>query len=233
MDSVEALAERLGRLERQNRRLKWLAFTILVVATVAWLGIGSAGHERQASAAGVQPVRSVDAEVFRLVDSNGRLRASLFMGEGGPCLGFLDEAGKTRADLIVTKDGTAFFLRDANGTARVVMGATGAGQGFSLADARGKEIWSAPPVIEAQRQLEPPRKTEPPPASEPWKNKDNWSRLQEGMTEAQVLSILGPPTGRDTYSALGITHLSYGSYNTYVDIDAKTRRVKNWRAPAQ
>ena len=67
-------------------------------------------------------------------------------------------------------------------------------------------------------------------ASEPWKDPANWKRLKEGMREANVIKLLGQPTGRTTYKSLNSVHLSY-SYH-YVDLTNNSRRVTGWSGPS-
>ena len=63
-----------------------------------------------------------------------------------------------------------------------------------------------------------------------WKNPKNWKRLREGMTEAQVVQLLGRPTGKNSYPASGSLTLWYSSaYN--VKLTFRTRKVTGWDGP--
>lgn len=86
--TLETLAQRLDRLERENRRLKIAgAFLVLALAAVGAMG--------QVLPKAVPKV--VEAERFVLRDSTGRERAVLEMARYGPRIALLDETGTTKA----------------------------------------------------------------------------------------------------------------------------------------
>ena len=86
----------------------------------------------------------------------------------------------------------------------------------------GARPWRRP----ARRSEEPA-----PAAKDAWKDRAAWARLREGMTEAQVVAILGPPTGRRSYEALDKITLWY--YYHTVTLTHKTRRLVEWSGPSK
>lgn len=66
---------------------------------------------------------------------------------------------------------------------------------------------------------------------ERWRYVGNWKRLREGMTEEEVLGILGLPTGRSPYPALDSINLWYSYYR--VTISYRDRRVLGWDGPSE
>ena len=65
ISETNALAERVRRLEQQNRVIKWIAAGILFLVIVA----GLAAQQR--------PVRTIEGEKFVLLDSKGRARVTI------------------------------------------------------------------------------------------------------------------------------------------------------------
>lgn len=151
--------ERLEKLEKElshsKRRNHLLLAVVLLGAVAMTAGIGS----RE---------KVIEATGFMLVDGNGKTRAFLAMGEGGPKLGLLDENGNPRIGLIVDKDGPQLILRDENNKPRIGLflsdfasgltlidenGKNRAGlvvdkeegPGLGLFDENGKRLWKAPP----------------------------------------------------------------------------------------
>jgi hypothetical protein len=86
--NLEALANRVARLEAQNRRLKKAGIAVaLLASTVVVMG--------QAPTSKV-----IEANEFHVKDANGRVRAKLLMSEGsGPRLDLFDEDEKPMASL--------------------------------------------------------------------------------------------------------------------------------------
>ena len=93
----EALETRIRRLERANRRLKWLG---LVVAALAATGMawGQSGK-------GID----VQAQKLELRDDAGRVRAELSILEKGPALRFFDAAGDVKS--LLTDDSFTIFKK--------------------------------------------------------------------------------------------------------------------------
>jgi len=115
---IEALEKRIERLERQNRRVKWLGFVLvaLATATATW------GQKDKSSDVVVQ------AQKFELWDDAGRLRADLLMLNGEPALRFFDKDGTTGGSLL---DGHSFTIfRKGGGESDIE--ATFGGEGLSF-----------------------------------------------------------------------------------------------------
>lgn len=93
--TLESLADRLARLERQNRRLA-AAAVLLVAVLAAAVCMGQ-----------VRAPNVVEAESFVVRDAAGKARAALFLGEEGPALALSDQNGKLRAALRVDNNGLA------------------------------------------------------------------------------------------------------------------------------
>ena len=78
--SLEVLANRVEKLETQNRRLKKVGIAIALLAS-AVVVMGQAPTSKV-----------IEANEFRVKDANGRVRAKFFMSEGlGPRLDLFDE----------------------------------------------------------------------------------------------------------------------------------------------
>jgi len=86
----------------------------------------------------------VRATSFVLLDDQGRDRAKLEMGLGGPWLWLMDENGRGRILLTVDKDGSKLTLLDENGKIRIGLAVDKYSPGLILLDENGKTIWSAP-----------------------------------------------------------------------------------------
>ncbi len=95
------LIERVEALERENRRWKRTALVVAaVLAAAAMVGMSS------------PPTKTLDLELLRIVDSHGKARAILGMGDEGPALSLLDEKGRLRANLGIERDGPSLDLLD-------------------------------------------------------------------------------------------------------------------------
>jgi hypothetical protein len=130
---MEALAQRLEKVERQNRRLKMVAAVVLALA-VAGLVMGQA----------LPRARIVEAEGFVLKDGAGKARAGLVMYNDGPMLALYDETGNFRAGLDVDKGVSGLRLADETGRPRVALTVLKDGSRLVLRDENGKVMWSAP-----------------------------------------------------------------------------------------
>ena len=104
MHESEGLDARIARLERMNRVL--IATVVLVFTGVILVGAGKAPGK-------------VTASAFELVDTDGRVRATLTMTDDGPLLALRDETGRDRLSLSHESDGTGLFVADATGTTRI------------------------------------------------------------------------------------------------------------------
>lgn len=169
-EDTSALLTRIETLERQNRRAKRAAWTVLVL-TVCLVALGQASHTS----------RTLEAASFVLRDAHGAERAELSMGKDDAALRFFDakgnqtsvvsdgyvfmydpqhtnrEAGAARAAYIIlsTAEGKpAIVVADADGMASLgvnesVVTRTGERQTTSAASLvligrDGKALWSAP-----------------------------------------------------------------------------------------
>jgi hypothetical protein len=85
--SLQALTQRVAKLETQNRRLKKTGVAAMVLVSVV-LFMGQ-----------VQTNRVLDANAFHLKDASGKVRARLSMEFSRPTLDFLDAGGLPVATL--------------------------------------------------------------------------------------------------------------------------------------
>ena len=144
---LQAVLERLEKLEKQNRWLRRVGAMFLILAASVLL-MGQAA-----------PKRTVEANEFILKDANGKKRARLFTTAHGPQLFFMDTnrkprvglfqfAGasgvslndanlKTRAEFSLPPDGPSLRLHDANTHGQVNMQLTKEGPSLSLRDHEG------------------------------------------------------------------------------------------------
>ena len=156
MNKIGLMESRLGKLERDNRRLK-MAFGVmsLLFATVVFIGM----------AMPEQIPKVIQAQQFQAVNENGNIRAVMtgggivysdengvraFINPGG--ISYWDETGTERA--VWSIDGISY--RDENGTPRAVMNALGiryydengngraltSNRGFAYSGVNGNIVWS-------------------------------------------------------------------------------------------
>jgi hypothetical protein len=98
------LEGRLNRLERENRRWKWLAAVGPALALAGLLGqtlpnAGAIGHDSPGARPAPTPA-VVEAQSFVLRDGRGAPRATLAMGaDGAPIFHFIDRDGTVRTVL--------------------------------------------------------------------------------------------------------------------------------------
>jgi hypothetical protein len=85
-DELNAIRSRIAALERENRRMKKIAMTV-VVAAVAAITMGQARQSR-----------IIEGEKFVLKDTSGKTRAELGISGGFPSLRFVDPDGMFRAE---------------------------------------------------------------------------------------------------------------------------------------
>lgn len=128
--TLNSLAQRLDRVERENRRMNRACAAILGgIAALVLMG--------QASQRG----RTVEAEQFILKDANGVTRTELHtLPDGSPTLRMLDKDGSIRIAIGIASDGSAAFglrSREGKGLTALAMKPDGsAGLGFS--DSHGR-----------------------------------------------------------------------------------------------
>jgi hypothetical protein len=129
------IEERLERLERENRRLKYLLFSLLfLIAGVFFIGARTINGEGESSIPD-----EIKAKKFTLVDDNGKGRAVLGIWKGLPGLVFFSEAGELRVGLLDAEKLPSLGFQDENGKTRLVLG-TSKEQGpfLELCDENGK-----------------------------------------------------------------------------------------------
>ena len=152
---LQAVVERLEKLERQNRRLKQVALPTLLVSAIVFL-IGATGGGGK---------RTAVANEFVLVNEEGKTRAALKIrptgapGYPGPVLELYNENGKLGASLGVGDHdvGSTLLLCDYNGTKRVTLAAAKIPTWLLLADRYGKERASI--MVEAPSLMGNPKET--------------------------------------------------------------------------
>jgi hypothetical protein len=139
--SLAELEIRLGKLERQSRRLKRLGLLFLLIAASGFL-LAQASCKRPGAAPGAAtPAVTYDTLVvhhLELRDKAGTLRGVWEVEDEIPRLRLYDTAGKPRAALAVSASGPTLVLYDAAGKGRATLGVTDAGPGLVLLDAAEK-----------------------------------------------------------------------------------------------
>ena len=110
--TMETLARRLDRVERENRRLKQAGVVALaVIAAVVLMGQGTG-----------KVAKVVEAKRFVLLDASGETRAVLTQTKGGSSLYLYDDKGKLRVGLVSgAADETGLSLYDADGERRAIL----------------------------------------------------------------------------------------------------------------
>ena len=128
--TVQALADRVSRLETQNRRLKMAGLAIVTLASALLL----MGQARSG--------RIMEASEFRLIDANGKTRARLAMGvAGGPKLTFFDTKDLPIAGIDGGKE-PSLFLTGWDNAAHILLRITKDSYGLDLADKRPRATLS-------------------------------------------------------------------------------------------
>lgn len=152
---LRVVTERLGRLERQNGRLKLTgAFVLLGIAALLLMGQARPGARSVEAHRFVvrdplgrpRAVLGAVADIWglHLYDQQGKGRAGLTVAADGTSrLGFYDRDGKSRAILDVTADGGATVgFYDRGGKARAQLSVAPDGSlGLGFFDKDGQPIW--------------------------------------------------------------------------------------------
>jgi hypothetical protein len=124
---IQAVFERLERLEKQNRGLK-RAIALFMILVSSMILLGARGHGR-----------TIEARQIALKDDEGHTRAVLGMRSAGPGLTLYDADGdKVWALLTVLQTGPVLGLYDTGGTTRVLLGVTPKGATLNFNDEEGK-----------------------------------------------------------------------------------------------
>ncbi len=122
---LEALEERLMRLERDNRRLRrglaaGVCAPVILLATLVSAGWKGGGF----GAGAADEPRDLQARTLKIVNANGR--AVTMVNENGVSL--FDGAGKVRAIFSVVDGVPTLGLLDGAGAVRAALGVTGEGE---------------------------------------------------------------------------------------------------------
>ena len=128
--TVQALTDRVRKLEVQNRRFKMAGFAAVLLAS----GVLLMGQTRGE--------RVVEASEFHLVDAKGKTRARLAMGlGGGPTLTFFDTKDLPVAGIDGGKE-PSLFLTGWDNAAHILLRITKDSYGLDLADKRPRATLS-------------------------------------------------------------------------------------------
>lgn len=127
--TLETVAQRLTRVEKQNRNLKRVLCAVILLMGAALL-LGQA-----------EPNHVVEAQKFVLLDAEGKERAVLDSNEqGGANLVLVDAKGKQRVNLGMTQSDTLLSLLDSNEKVRAMLGTDSAhGTFLAINNANGRK----------------------------------------------------------------------------------------------
>jgi hypothetical protein len=122
--SLDQLADRLNKLERQNRRLKQFGGCLLVVMGLVLLGAAQRQSPAQANELVLRSGGKDRARLeiirgdptLRFLDENGRNVATLGTSRGALVVQLWDEAGRVQTGWAVQRDGIALVCHDRDGT---------------------------------------------------------------------------------------------------------------------
>ena len=140
--------ERIKKLEAEVAKLVNLTAKLSVdtlekkeVRAGSFIVVDKNGKER----AGLSADDDDGHPVFLMLDENGKGRASLTVGtDNGPLLSMLDENNKIRACLFLSEGGAVLSMNDENGKFRVSMNMDEDGPKLRMFDENGIQIWDAP-----------------------------------------------------------------------------------------
>ncbi|MFQ5915809.1 MAG: hypothetical protein ACE5JS_21760, partial [Nitrospinota bacterium] len=126
---MEAVTQRLDRLERENRQLKLAGAAALALA-VAFATAGATSQPKFVK------TDTVETKFLVVTDSQGNTRASIDTSrEGSPRLHFFDVSGKRRVSLRAHGDETEFSLSQGK-SMKIVLGNTLGKMGLALWDGK-------------------------------------------------------------------------------------------------
>jgi hypothetical protein len=88
-------------------------------------------------------IKVVEAEEFRLLDNEGRVRAKIFLEEGEPKVALFSKESKKRVALgLLTTGEAGFALYDDRGTYHFLINVSGDGSpDLSIKDKHGREVY--------------------------------------------------------------------------------------------
>jgi hypothetical protein len=138
--SLADLEARLAKLERQNRRWKYLAFLCLVLAGSGFLLAQAPRKSPSATPAPATRAGSFDTLVvhrLELRDNAGKLLGLWDVGDEGSLLALYDTGGKPRAALALFHEVPRLTLHGTAGEARAELTAGDLGPDLTLVDAQG------------------------------------------------------------------------------------------------
>lgn len=135
--SLDVLAHRLGRLERENRRLKLAGLLVLTLFASVFL-MGQA-----------RPPTTIEAQEFVIVDTSGKSLGRLGVGDDGlPILTMRGTDDTIRVLVSVYDDGSAIMSLGAlplGSISRLAIGTDEHGNpALVMRDANGGVVWRAP-----------------------------------------------------------------------------------------
>jgi hypothetical protein len=112
----DTLVTRISILETRQRRLLWLISGACVLAAfLAFVGPPFASGRQQ------DKLRVLDANAFRVLGEDGKIKAMFAISEEGAALYFLDDRGKRRMTLEGTPKGGSIVFLDDRGTTRALL----------------------------------------------------------------------------------------------------------------
>lgn len=148
-EALSAVSERLQRVERHNRSLKWgMAVAVLLALASMVVSVGETSSRSHVIA----------AERFDLVNEDGRVLASLRMFDG-PGLWLYDSEGRGRARLALAHTHEPFLVFfDADGSIRAALSTVPGGKPYlGLYDGNENVMWSTPDATPIDlRTVHPP-----------------------------------------------------------------------------
>jgi hypothetical protein len=128
LTELNLLAERIAKLEKQNRLFKRIG--VLLVLAVGCVSLVAAQERGKG--------QTIEAERFILKDANGRVRADLGMDKAGVRLLLTDENEKTRLNAAVFPEGPGMALFDENGAVRFSVSQSSRGPSLMFNDENQK-----------------------------------------------------------------------------------------------
>jgi hypothetical protein len=138
--SLADLEARLAKLERQNRRWKYLGFPFRLLGRSMFLLAKVLRKRVSPASTAAKPTAAYDTLVVRrleLRDKAGKLRGFWAEDADGSGLVSADAGGKNRAALAVTLDSPGLALLDTAGKPRIALALDASDAGLSLPDAAG------------------------------------------------------------------------------------------------
>jgi hypothetical protein len=127
--TLDALTERVSRLERENRLMRRFAAGLLLLAASGGMLAANAGRH----------ARLLEAERLVIKDSSGTPRAAFGLTRSGqPELVLHDDAGQERIALRGNSDGTSGVELYHRGRLQALLGGSSAGPMLQLFDDRGR-----------------------------------------------------------------------------------------------